>query len=73
MGTSFVIDAFMVVVLGGAGSLVGTAVSSLALGEINQVIEPLYGAVAAKVAVLVLIVLIIQRRPQGLFALKTRV
>jgi len=73
MGTSFVVDAFMVVVLGGAGSLVGTAVSSLALGEINQVIEPLYGAVAAKVAVLVLIVLIIQRRPQGLFALKTRV
>lgn len=72
MGTSFVIDAFMVVVLGGAGSLIGTAVSSLALGEINQFIEPLYGAVAAKVAVLVLIVLIIQRRPQGLFALKTR-
>ena len=73
MGTSFVVDSFMVVVLGGAGSLVGTAVSSLALGEINQFIEPLYGAVAAKVAVLVLIVLIIQRRPQGLFALKTRV
>lgn len=72
MGTSFVVDAFMVVVLGGAGSLVGTAVSSLALGEINQFIEPFYGAVAAKVAVLVLIVLIIQRRPQGLFALKTR-
>lgn len=72
MGTSFVIDAFMVVVLGGAGSLVGTAVSSLLLGEINQFIEPLYGAVAAKVTVLLLIVLIIQRRPQGLFALKTR-
>ncbi len=73
MGTSFVIDAFMVVVLGGAGSLVGTAVSSLVLGQVNQLIEPFYGAVAAKVAVLLLIVLIIQRRPQGLFALKTRV
>jgi urea transport system permease protein len=72
MGTSFVIDAFMVVVLGGAGSLVGTAVSSFFLGQINQFIEPIYGAVAAKVAVLLLIVLIIQRRPQGLFALKTR-
>ena len=72
MGTSFVIDAFMVVVLGGAGSLVGTAVSSLVLGEINQIIEPLYGAVAAKVAVLLLIVVIIQRRPQGLFASRTR-
>ena len=72
MGTSFVVDAFMVVVLGGAGSLVGTAVSSLMLGEVNQLIEPFYGAVAAKVAVLLLIVLIIQRRPQGLFALKTR-
>ena len=72
MGTSFVIDAFMVVVLGGAGSLMGTAVSSLVLGEVNQLIEPFYGAVAAKVAILLLIVLIIQRRPQGLFALKTR-
>lgn len=72
MGTSFVVDAFMVVVLGGAGSLAGTAVSSLVLGEVNQIIEPFYGAVAAKVAVLLLIVLIIQRRPQGLFALKTR-
>lgn len=73
MGTGFVVDSFMVVVLGGAGSLVGTVVSSLALGEINQFIEPFYGAVAAKVAVLLLIVLIIQKRPQGLFALKTRV
>jgi urea transport system permease protein len=72
MGTGFVVDSFMVVVLGGAGSLVGTLVSSLALGEINQFIEPFYGAVAAKVAVLLLIVAIIQRRPQGLFALKTR-
>jgi len=51
---------------------VGTAVSSLVLGEVNQLIEPFHGAVAAKVAVLLLIVLIIQRRPQGLFALKTR-
>lgn len=72
MGAGFVIDAFMVVVLGGAGSLVGTAVSSLALGEINQVIEPFYGAVAAKVAVLLIIVLIIQKRPNGLFTVKTR-
>lgn len=73
MGTGFVVDSFMVVVLGGAGSLAGTVASSLALGEINQFIEPFYGAVAAKVAVLLLIVLIIQKRPQGLFALKTRV
>ncbi|MHB1691305.1 MAG: urea ABC transporter permease subunit UrtB [Thiomonas sp.] len=72
MGAGFVIDAFMVVVLGGAGSLVGTAVSSLALGEINQFIEPFYGAVAAKVAVLLIIVLIIQKRPNGLFTVKTR-
>lgn len=72
MGTSFVVDAFMVVVLGGAGSLIGTALSSLAIGELNQIIEPFYGSVAAKVAVLLLIVLIIQRRPQGLFASKTR-
>jgi urea transport system permease protein len=73
MGTGFVVDSFMVVVLGGAGSLLGTVVSSLALGEINQFIEPFYGAVAAKVVVLLLIVVIIQKRPKGLFALKTRV
>jgi urea transport system permease protein len=73
MGTGFVVDSFMVVVLGGAGSLAGTVVSSLALGEINQFIEPFYGAVAAKVVVLLMIVVIIQKRPQGLFALKTRV
>ncbi len=72
MGSGFVIDAFMVVVLGGAGSLMGTSVSSLALGEINQLIEPFYGAVAAKVAVLLIIVLIIQKRPNGLFTVKTR-
>ncbi|PLZ03044.1 urea ABC transporter permease subunit UrtB [Burkholderia sp. WAC0059] len=73
MGTDFVVDSFMVVVLGGAGSLAGTVVSSFALGEINQFIEPFYGAVAAKVAVLLLIVLIIQKRPQGLFTVRTRV
>jgi urea transport system permease protein len=73
MGSAFVVDSFMVVVLGGAASLLGTVMSSLALGEINQFIEPFYGAVAAKVVVLLLIVLVIQKRPEGLFALKTRV
>lgn len=72
MGASFIVDAFMIVVLGGVGSLVGTAVASLGIGMINVVVEPLYGAVAAKVFVLLVIILFIQVRPEGLFALRGR-
>ncbi|MCY1251786.1 urea ABC transporter, permease protein UrtB [compost metagenome] len=62
----------MVVVLGGVGQLAGTIVGAFGLGLINKFIEPFYGAVLAKIFVLVLIVLFIQKRPQGLFALKGR-
>ncbi len=68
MGSGFVIDAFMVVVLGGVGSLAGTLVAALGIGGANVLIEPLSGAVAAKVIVLVGIILFLQRRPEGLFA-----
>ena len=60
------------VVLGGVGQLAGTIVGAFGLGIINKFIEPFYGAVLAKIFVLVLIVLFIQKRPQGLFALKGR-
>jgi urea transport system permease protein len=65
-------SSFMVVVFGGVGQLVGTVVAALSLGLINKLLEAWSGAVIAKIAVLVFIVLFIQKRPQGLFALKGR-
>jgi urea transport system permease protein len=72
LGQTFIVDSFMAVVLGGVGQLAGTIVGSFGLGIVNKFLEPFAGAVLAKIIVLVLIVLFIQRRPQGLFALKGR-
>lgn len=72
MGATFIVDSFMVVVLGGVGTVVGTLVAALGIGGANVLIEPLYGAVAAKVIVLVGIILFLQRRPEGLFAVRRR-
>jgi len=72
LGQSYIIDSFMAVVLGGVGQLAGTVIGSFGLGLISKGIEPFWGAVLAKIAVLVLIVLFIQKRPQGIFALKGR-
>jgi urea transport system permease protein len=73
LGQSYIIDSFMVVVLGGVGRLAGAVAAALGLGIINKLLEPLAGAVLGKIAVLVFIILFIQRRPQGLFAIKGRV
>ncbi len=73
LGQGYIIDSFMVVVLGGVGRLAGAVVAALGLGVINKLIEPAAGAVLGKIAVLVLIIVFIQRRPQGLFAIKGRV
>ena len=72
LGQSYIVDSFLVVVLGGVGQLAGTVIASFGLGELNKFLEPYAGAVLAKIAILVLIVLFIQKRPQGLFALKGR-
>lgn len=72
MGSGFVVDSFMVVVLGGVGSLWGTALAALGIGLVNVGIEPFYGAVAAKVCALLLVVLLIQWRPEGLVAARGR-
>jgi urea transport system permease protein len=72
MGSGLIVDSFMVVVLGGVGSLVGTLVAALGVGGANVLIEPISGAVAAKVIVLVGIILFLQRRPEGLFAVRRR-
>ena len=72
LGQLYIVDSFMVVVFGGVGNLAGTFVGAMTLGVINKFLEPVAGAVLGKVVVLVLIILFIQRRPRGLFALKGR-
>jgi len=72
LGQAYIIDSFMVVVLGGVGRLAGAIVSALGLGIVNKILEPAAGAVLGKILVLGFIILFIQRRPQGLFAIKGR-
>ncbi|AJJ10087.1 urea ABC transporter, permease protein UrtB [Yersinia rohdei] len=73
LGQGYIIDSFLVVVLGGVGQLAGSVVAALGLGMLNKILEPQMGAVLGKILILVLIILFIQKRPQGLFALKGRV
>jgi urea transport system permease protein len=72
LGQGYIIDSFMVVVFGGVGNLWGTLVGALSLGILNKFLEPYAGAVLGKIVVLVLIILFIQKRPRGMFALKGR-
>ncbi|MBZ9917649.1 urea ABC transporter permease subunit UrtB [Mesorhizobium sp. BR1-1-12] len=72
LGRGYIIDSFMVVVFGGVGNLWGTLVGAFSLGIVNKFLEPYAGAVLGKIVVLVLIILFIQKRPRGLFALKGR-
>ncbi len=72
LGQLYIVDSFMVVVFGGVGNLAGTFVAAMSLGILNKFMEPVAGAVLGKVVVLVLVILFIQRRPRGLFALKGR-
>jgi urea transport system permease protein len=72
LGQSYIVDSFMVVVLGGVGQLAGTVYAALGLGIVNKFLEAWSGAVLAKIVVLVFIIFFIQKRPQGLFALKGR-
>ncbi len=72
LGTIYIVDSFLVVVFGGVGNLLGTLVGALSLGIVNKFLEPVAGAILGKIVVLVAIILFIQRRPRGLFALKGR-
>jgi len=72
LGQAYIIDSFMVVVFGGVGNLWGTLVGAFSLGIVNKFLEPYAGAVLAKILVLVVIILFIQKRPRGLFAQKGR-
>jgi len=72
LGQNYIVDSFMVVVTGGVGKLLGTILAALGIGGLNKIIEPGLGAVFGKVAILVAVILFIQRRPSGLFAAKGR-
>ncbi|HTS91909.1 MAG TPA: urea ABC transporter permease subunit UrtB, partial [Stellaceae bacterium] len=72
LGTIYIVDSFLVVVFGGVGNLMGTLAGAMSLGIVNKLLEPVAGAVLGKVAVLLAIILFIQKRPRGLFALKGR-
>ncbi len=72
LGQNYIVDSFMVVVLGGVGQLAGTVYAALGLGLTNKFLEGMAGAVLAKIMVLVIVVIFIQKRPQGLFAFKGR-
>ncbi len=72
LGQLYIVDSFMVVVFGGVGNLAGTLLGAMTLGVVNKFLEPVAGAVLGKVVVMVAIILFIQRRPQGLFALRGR-
>ena len=72
LGQNYIVDSFMVVVTGGVGKLAGTILAAAGLGGLNKGIEPALGAVFAKVAILVFVILFLQRRPAGLFAARGR-
>ena len=72
LGQNYIVDSFLVVVLGGVGQLAGTVYAALGLGVLSKLLEGWTGAVLAKIAVLLFIVIFIQKRPQGIFALKGR-
>ena len=72
LGQGYIVDSFLVVVLGGVGKLVGSILASFSLGILNKLLEPVAGAVLGKIVVLLAVVVVIQRRPQGLFAPRVR-
>lgn len=73
LGQGYIIDSFLVVVVGGVGQLAGTVIAAFSLGILNKFLEPQMGAVLGKILILIFIILFIQKRPQGLFAVKGRV
>ncbi len=72
LGQNYIVDSVMVVVTGGVGKLAGTIVAALGIGSLNKFLEPSFGAVYGKVLILGLVILFLQRRPSGLFAIKGR-
>jgi urea transport system permease protein len=72
LGQSYIVDCFMVVVLGGVGNVAGTVAGAMGIGVANKLLEPVTGAVLGKIMLLGILILFIQWRPQGMFAPKGR-
>ena len=72
MGTSMVVDGFLVVVMGGVGSLLGSVFSAGILGEINGLVAAATNDILARAVVFGVVIAIIVLKPKGLFALKGR-
>jgi urea transport system permease protein len=72
LGQNYIVDSFMVVVTGGVGKLAGTILAAAGIGGLNKGIEPALGAVFSKVAILIAVIIFLQRRPAGLFATRGR-
>lgn len=72
LGQNYIVDCFMIVVLGGVGNLVGTVCASLGIGVTDQILQPWLGAVMGKITVLAAIILFLQWRPAGLFVARSR-
>ncbi len=72
LGQNYIVDCFMIVVLGGVGNLVGTVSAALGVGITDQILQPWLGAVLGKITVLAAIILFLQWRPSGLFVIRSR-
>ncbi|HSH72304.1 MAG TPA: urea ABC transporter permease subunit UrtB [Methylophilaceae bacterium] len=72
LGQSYIVDSFMVVVVGGVGQLAGAVYAAMGVGILSKFLEGMAGAVLAKIFILVIVIIFIQKRPQGLFAFKGR-
>jgi urea transport system permease protein len=72
LGQNYIVDSFLVVVTGGVGKLAGTALAALGIGGLNKLLEPGLGAIYAKILLLFLVILFLQRRPAGLFVTRGR-
>ena len=71
-GTAYIVDTFIVVVFGGAGSLIGTLIAAFSIGQAQSILEFFLTGVLAKVVVLLAVIVILMFRPQGLIAAKVR-
>jgi urea transport system permease protein len=72
LGTGYIVDAFLVVVVGGIGEIRGAVIAAFVLGVLGSWVEYSTTSSIAKVIVLVLIVAFLQLRPQGIYAQRTR-
>ncbi|TVR46288.1 MAG: urea ABC transporter permease subunit UrtB [Rhodobacteraceae bacterium] len=72
MGANVVVDGFLVVVVGGVGSLLGTVLSAGLLGQLNGIVSVVYNDIIARAVVFAVVIGIILWRPNGLFSFKSR-